>query len=419
MVNKTTKFKKGKGKKNFKKDGKGVAVPETAAFTLNRAPSKSVEMTPYELWFGKKPKLSFLKVWGCDAYVKKLQPEKLEPKSKKCVFIGHPKETIGYTFYLRSEGKFFVAKNGSFLEKEFLSKEISGRKVELDEVLPLEPCWTKSSMLDALYDPDADPDIASDSEAEADAVEDVAKYVVCNPATEEWTVLPAIEDLRPRNVIRLGFDPAAPSRFAVFVLLQDVDDHDAGVQIFSSETGTWTFRQSDWGEGNVTVDYYNGSPSTFFGGTLHLTTRDSSVITVDTEGKTWHKIRMPLSVEDTSDIGFIGHSQERLYALHMNYSDDECQLTVWVLEDYATGQWTLKHTADMSETAGDDEVCTFVAVDSEGNLIFQINGRDEQLVSYDMEKRKFHVIFSFESYFTLRCDPYIPTYKEWLPKAAP
>ena len=51
---------------------------ETATFTLNRAPSKFVEMTPYELWFGKKPKLSFLKVWGCDAYVKKLQPDKLE-----------------------------------------------------------------------------------------------------------------------------------------------------------------------------------------------------------------------------------------------------------------------------------------------------------------------------------------------------
>ena len=27
MVNNTTKFKKGKGKKNFKKDGKGVATP--------------------------------------------------------------------------------------------------------------------------------------------------------------------------------------------------------------------------------------------------------------------------------------------------------------------------------------------------------------------------------------------------------
>ena len=94
---------------------------ETTTFTLNRAPSKFVETTLYELWFVKKPKLSFLKVWGCDAYVRRLQPEKLEPKADKCVFIGYPKETVGYTFYLRSEGKVFVAKNGSFLEKEFLS----------------------------------------------------------------------------------------------------------------------------------------------------------------------------------------------------------------------------------------------------------------------------------------------------------
>ena len=87
---------------------------ETVAFTLNRAPSKSVETTPYELWFGKKPKLSFLKVWGGDTYVKKFQPDKLEPKSKKCVFIEYPKVTIGYTFYHRSRGKLFVAKMNPF-----------------------------------------------------------------------------------------------------------------------------------------------------------------------------------------------------------------------------------------------------------------------------------------------------------------
>ena len=46
-----------------------------------------------------------------------------------------PKEIVGYTFYHRSEGKAFVAKNGSFLEKEFFSKEVSGRKVELGEVV--------------------------------------------------------------------------------------------------------------------------------------------------------------------------------------------------------------------------------------------------------------------------------------------
>ena len=66
--------------------------------------------------------------------MKRFHPDKLKPKSEKCVFIGYPKETVGYTFYHRSEGKTFVAKFGSFLEKEFLSKEVSGRKVELDEV---------------------------------------------------------------------------------------------------------------------------------------------------------------------------------------------------------------------------------------------------------------------------------------------
>ena len=35
---------------------------EATAFMFNRAPSKSVETTPYELWFVKKPKLSFLKI---------------------------------------------------------------------------------------------------------------------------------------------------------------------------------------------------------------------------------------------------------------------------------------------------------------------------------------------------------------------
>ena len=67
--------------------------------------------------------------------MKKFQPDELKPKSKKCIFIEYPKETVGYTFYHRSEGKIFVANNGSFLEKEFLSKEVSGRKVELDEVI--------------------------------------------------------------------------------------------------------------------------------------------------------------------------------------------------------------------------------------------------------------------------------------------
>ena len=35
---------------------------ETAAFILNRVPSKAVEKTPYEIWTEKIPSLSFLKI---------------------------------------------------------------------------------------------------------------------------------------------------------------------------------------------------------------------------------------------------------------------------------------------------------------------------------------------------------------------
>ena len=56
---------------------------ETAAFTLNRVPTKSVDKTPYEMWAGKRPELSFLKAWGCEAYVKRLMSDKLTPKSYK------------------------------------------------------------------------------------------------------------------------------------------------------------------------------------------------------------------------------------------------------------------------------------------------------------------------------------------------
>src|ERR1041385_3033996 len=120
---------------------------ETAAHILNRAPSKSVKTTPFDEWHGTKPKLSHLKIWGCEAYVRKPQPDKLESNADKCIFIGYPKETCGYTFYNQSEGKTFVAKTRHFLEKEFLLKELTGRKVDLVEVtdqsLQLEEPTTK------------------------------------------------------------------------------------------------------------------------------------------------------------------------------------------------------------------------------------------------------------------------------------
>ncbi|KAJ9558377.1 hypothetical protein OSB04_012991 [Centaurea solstitialis] len=107
---------------------------ETAAHILNRAPTKSVENTPYELWKSKKPKMSFLRIWGCEVYVKRPTSEKLKPKSDKCIFVGYPRTTVGYYFYNPEENKVFVARNGKFLEEKFLSSGNTRKDVELQIV---------------------------------------------------------------------------------------------------------------------------------------------------------------------------------------------------------------------------------------------------------------------------------------------
>ncbi|GJT20865.1 retrotransposon protein, putative, ty1-copia subclass [Tanacetum coccineum] len=79
---------------------------ESATRIVNMVPTKKVDKTPYELWYGKVPNLSYLKVWGCEALVKKDTPEKLQQRSVECIFVGYPNETI----------------------------EVSGRAVELEEI---------------------------------------------------------------------------------------------------------------------------------------------------------------------------------------------------------------------------------------------------------------------------------------------
>ncbi|GJX64608.1 retrovirus-related pol polyprotein from transposon TNT 1-94 [Tanacetum coccineum] len=107
---------------------------ESATRILNMVPTKKVDKTPYELWHGKVLNLSYLKVWGCEALVKRDTPDKLQQRSVKCIFIGYPKETMGYYFYFLPENKIVVARYAEFLEKSLISQEISGRTVQLEEI---------------------------------------------------------------------------------------------------------------------------------------------------------------------------------------------------------------------------------------------------------------------------------------------
>nr|GEV20477.1 zinc finger, CCHC-type [Tanacetum cinerariifolium] len=101
---------------------------ESAICILNMVPTKKVDKTPYEVWHGKVPKLSYLKVWGYEALVKHdtlTKPDKLEPRSIKCIFVGYPKETMRYSFYYPPENKVFVARNAEFLENSLINHEAS------------------------------------------------------------------------------------------------------------------------------------------------------------------------------------------------------------------------------------------------------------------------------------------------------
>nr|GEX75635.1 hypothetical protein [Tanacetum cinerariifolium] len=102
---------------------------ETAARILNMVPSKKVKKTPYEVWHGKAPKLSYLKVWGCEALINRdtlTKPDKLEPRSVKYIFVGYPQETMGYSFYYPPENKVLVARNVKFLKNSLINQEASG-----------------------------------------------------------------------------------------------------------------------------------------------------------------------------------------------------------------------------------------------------------------------------------------------------
>jgi transposase InsO family protein len=79
----------------------GEAV-HTTVFLLNQAPTAALNgRTPNQAWYGKKPAVHFLKVFGCVAYIKRPRPHlsKLEDRGQKVVFIGYQGGWKVYRFY--------------------------------------------------------------------------------------------------------------------------------------------------------------------------------------------------------------------------------------------------------------------------------------------------------------------------------
>jgi len=104
-----------------------------ATYLLNRSPTETLKVTPFEMLENKRPKLNNLQVFGLVAYAKVLGPlKKLDNRSKKFRFVGYAPN--GYRLWNEDRRKIIVARDVKF-ETE-IKKDIDeeSREISLNQL---------------------------------------------------------------------------------------------------------------------------------------------------------------------------------------------------------------------------------------------------------------------------------------------
>ena len=98
----------------------------TACHVHNRLPSKRIKESPYELWNGWKPNLDYIKVWGCLAFYRVINPKiiKLGPIAMKSVFMGYAENSKTYRLLDLSSNIVVESRDVEFIEDKFSKDSI-------------------------------------------------------------------------------------------------------------------------------------------------------------------------------------------------------------------------------------------------------------------------------------------------------
>jgi hypothetical protein len=99
-----------------------------ACYLVNKSPSSGLDdKTPQKVWTGKKPSLTHLKVFGCDAYVHvpKENMSKLDKKAEKCIFIGYKDGLKGYNLWNPETKKVVYSRDVVFSKMKDVVKQES------------------------------------------------------------------------------------------------------------------------------------------------------------------------------------------------------------------------------------------------------------------------------------------------------
>ena len=69
---------------------------KVCALYKNMSPTSKKEFTPFEYWFGKKPNLKMLRVFGCICFYKEPSSPKFEPQTNKGILLGYDEHLSSY-----------------------------------------------------------------------------------------------------------------------------------------------------------------------------------------------------------------------------------------------------------------------------------------------------------------------------------
>jgi hypothetical protein len=91
------------------------------------------------------------------------------------------------------------------------------------------------------------------------------------------------------------------------------------------------------------------------------------------------------------------------------------QLSVWVLDDYDTQEWILKHNVSCSQIFGSPSCpinnFDIVAIHPDHNSIILVQHRNQKLVSYYMDSKELHALRSLGEDYPF-ITPYIPCFMQ-------
>jgi hypothetical protein len=111
----------------------------TVVYVQNRLSHSALGFkTPEEMFTGKKPEVSHLKIFGCPVFIHipKEKRNKLEPSGKKGIFVGYCEVSKAFRIYIPGHRHIEISRDVTFDEEAALKKS---RRCQLEEVYEEEP----------------------------------------------------------------------------------------------------------------------------------------------------------------------------------------------------------------------------------------------------------------------------------------